>query len=81
MNSSSFDPRDINDPEYQASQIMVGRSMLNLLEYIKQNYTTHFKDLKIEEIENIDISLLNFRNQTLETQNMSSTNSIMFGSE
>jgi hypothetical protein len=35
MNSSSFDPREISDPEYQASQIMVGRSMLNLLEYIK----------------------------------------------
>ena len=33
-----FDPKNITDGEYQANQIMVGRSMLNMLEYIKQNY-------------------------------------------
>ena len=46
-NNIQFDPRNIEDPEYQASQIIVGRSMMNMLEYIKQNYQTHFKDVKI----------------------------------
>jgi len=79
MNAEDFDPRDIQDPEFMTSQIMVGRSMLNMLEYIRQNYSTHFKDLKIEDIEHIDISLLNFKGN--EGQNYSDTVSIFTGSE
>lgn len=47
VNGRSFDIRDVQDPDYQTFQIVVGRAMLNLLEYIKQNYQSHFKDLQI----------------------------------
>ena len=55
--------------------------MLNMLEYIRLNYQTHFKDLKIDDIENIDISLLNFKDKTIEIQNISDTESMFTGSE
>ena len=50
---------------------MIGRSMLNLLEYIKQNHGTHFKDCKIDEIESIDMVLAYLKNQTVESNTQS----------
>ena len=50
--------------------------MLNMLEYIRINYNTHFKDLKINAIENIDINMLGY-----DDQGMSDTKSIFTGSE
>lgn len=52
---SSFDAKFIDDPEFHMYQIMIGKSMLNLLEYIKQNYNSHFKDLKIDEYEHFTL--------------------------
>lgn len=51
-----FDPKNIIDGEYQAKQILVGRSMLNMLEYIKQNYNSHFKGLIINDIGKLDLN-------------------------
>ena len=45
--------------------------MLNLLEYIKQNHGTHFKDCKIDEIESIDMVLAYLKNQTVESNTQS----------
>lgn len=59
QNGEIIDLREIDDPEFVASQIMVGRSMLNLLAYINENYQTHFKEVVIDDIENIELSLLN----------------------
>jgi len=55
--------------------------MLNMLEYIKQNYSTHFKDLKIGDIENIDISMVNYKDKTVDVQILDDTVSIFTGSE
>ena len=73
---NQFDLKDINDPEFNTAQLMVGRSMLNMLEYIRQNYVTHFKDLKITNIEDIDIAMLAYNNGE-----MTDTQSIFTGSE
>ena len=77
-NTDNFDSREINDPEFHTAQLMVGRSMLNMLEYIRQNYHTHFKDLMIQDFENIDIGLLNLKNQEIDS---SDNDSIFTGSE
>lgn len=58
--SQSFDPRYISDPEFNVLQLMVGRSMVNMLEYIHQNYNTHFKGLFIDDIEKIDLELMGY---------------------
>jgi hypothetical protein len=55
--------------------------MLNMLEYIRLNYGTHFKDLKIGDIENIDISLINYKDKTIDAQILDDTVSIFTGSE
>lgn len=49
-NEPSFDARYISDPEYNVHQLMIGRSMINILGYIKHNYHTHFRDVKIESL-------------------------------
>ena len=54
---AQFDPRNANDPQYQALQIMVGRSMMNMLEYINQHYESHFKYLAVDELRPADLGL------------------------
>ena len=36
---------------------MVGRSMMNIMIYIQQNYLSHFKDIKVDEVENEALKL------------------------
>ena len=36
---------------------LVGRSMRNMLEYIKQNYKTHFSGITIDSIASMEIDL------------------------
>ena len=79
--NKKIDLREIDEPEFVASQIMVGRSMLNLLDYIFQNYQSHFKDVVIDDIENIDIVLLNQNNSSLEVQTVSDHSSFIPNSE
>jgi hypothetical protein len=74
---SVFDPKMIDDPEFHMYQIMIGKSMLNLLEYIKQNYQSHFKDLKIEEFEHF--SLHTFQDISVSDQNTESHISSIMG--
>jgi len=38
MGDESFDFREVDNGEFKLSQQMVGRSMLNMLEYIRLNY-------------------------------------------
>lgn len=38
---------------------MAGRSMMNIMIYIFQNYQSHFKDLKVDSIEKEFLSLTN----------------------
>lgn len=59
VNKRPFDIRNVQDPDYQTFQIVVGRAMLNLLEYIKQNYQSHFKDLIINDNNAFDVELFN----------------------
>jgi hypothetical protein len=56
-NDSTFDPRYISDPEYNVHQLMIGRSMINILEYIRLHYPTYFKDVKIDDIMQIESNL------------------------
>lgn len=72
---SVFDPKMIDDPEFHMYQIMIGKSMLNLLEYVKQNYHSHFKDLKIEEFEHF--SLHTFQDISVSDQTESNISSVM----
>ena len=52
--------------------MVVGRAMLNLLEYIKQNYQSHFKDLKINEINAFDFEIFQQIKDNLTTVSMTS---------
>ena len=52
-----FDSQSITDPEFKSMQIMVGRSMMNIMIYIQQNYLSHFKDIKVDSIANETLRL------------------------
>ena len=56
-NSIAFEPNDIQDAEYKEMIMNAGRAMWNLLEYIKNNYKTHFNGITVNSIYNLKISI------------------------
>jgi len=48
---------DCDDADYKAMLYLAGRSMRNMLEYIRQNYKTHFSGITIDSIARMGIDL------------------------
>ena len=57
LENKLFDVLDCDDADYKAMLYMAGRSMRNMLEYIKQNYKSHFSGITIDSITRMVIDL------------------------
>jgi hypothetical protein len=53
-----FDALDCDDVDFKTMLFKAGMSMRNILEYVKQNYKTHFKGITIDKIEMMGIPLV-----------------------